>query len=128
MDALLCVLSVDIPRSVEFGRNVRLHHNCYGTVINCNTKIEDNVQIFHGVTIGRGDVANGKNAPDFDGFLIKEDAILCAGCSIISSHGKLVVGKGTIIGANSVLVCSTGDNEVWAGVPAKFIKKRSVEE
>ncbi len=128
VDFLLLILSVDIPRTVIFGNNVKLHHNCYGTVINSNTVIEDNVEIFHGVTIGRGDVENKNNSSDFKGFLIKENAILCAGCSIISSHGLLVVGKGTIIGANAVLTCSTGDNEIWAGVPAKLIKKRSVKE
>lgn len=128
VDLLLLILSVDIPITVKFGKNVKLHHNCYGTVINSNTVIEDNVQIFHGVTIGRGDVENEKNAHDFKGFLIKENAILCAGCTIISSHGLLVVGKGTIIGANSVLTQSTGDYEVWAGVPAKLIKKRNIED
>lgn len=124
VDIMLIMLSVDIPRSVVFGKNVKLHHNCYGTVLNTTTVIEDNVQIFHGVTIGRGDVDHSRCANDFDGFLIKEGAILCAGCSIISSHGKLVVGRGTIIGANSVLTCSTGDYEVWVGIPARKIKDR----
>ena len=40
------------------------------------------------------------------------------------SKGKLVVGKGTIIGANAVLTQSTGENEIWAGIPAKLIGKR----
>ena len=120
---LLCLLSVDIPESVRFGTGVIFVHNGYGTVLNCNTTIECNVQIYPGVTIGRGDVYNEYNASDFDGFLIKEGAILCSGCKIISSHGKLIVGKGTIIGANAVLTCSTGDNEIWAGIPAKMIKK-----
>lgn len=65
VDILLCILSVDIPRSVSFGNNVRLNHNCYGTVINCNTVIEDNVQIYQGVTIGRGDVWNKKKCSRF---------------------------------------------------------------
>lgn len=66
-----------------------------------------------------------RNAPDFDGFLVKEGAILCVGCSIISSHGLLVIGKNTIIGTNAVITCSTGDNEVWAGNLAKKIKDRT---
>ncbi|MEZ5161563.1 MAG: hypothetical protein R2709_12980 [Marmoricola sp.] len=35
----------------------------------------------------------------------------------------LTIGKGTIIGAGSVLNQSTGPNEVWAGIPARCIRK-----
>ena len=34
------------------------------------------------------------------------------------------IGKGTVVGANAVLTCSTGENEIWAGNPAKMKKKR----
>ena len=37
---------------------------------------------------------------------------------------KLVVGEGTVIGANAVLTQSTGDWEIWAGIPAKKIGLR----
>lgn len=40
------------------------------------------------------------------------------------SSEDLVIGKGTVIGANSVLLSSTGENEIWAGVPAKCVGKR----
>lgn len=51
-----------------------------------------------------------------------------AGCKIIASKGELVVGKGTIIGANAVLLESTGENEIWAGVPAKKVGVRFIGE
>lgn len=54
---------------------------------------------------------------------IQDDVILCAGCKVLSK-GKLTIGKGTIIGANAVLTQSTGENEIWAGIPAKRIGKR----
>lgn len=50
--------------------------------------------------------------------------MLCAGSRIICSKGLLIVGEGTIIGANAVLTQSTGDYEIWAGVPAVKIGKR----
>ncbi|MFQ7842579.1 MAG: acyltransferase, partial [Thomasclavelia spiroformis] len=56
-------------------------------------------------------------------FCIKEGAILCAGAKILGK-GQLTVGRNTIIAANAVLLSSTGDNEVWAGIPAKKIKDR----
>ena len=31
---------------------------------------------------------------------------------------------GSVIGANAVLLQSTGQNEIWAGVPARLIGKR----
>ena len=34
------------------------------------------------------------------------------------------IGKGAIIGAGSVLTKDVADNEIWAGNPAKFIRKR----
>ena len=55
---------------------------------------------------------------------LKRGAILCTGARIIGKKGILVVGENTIIGANAVLTCSTGNNEVWAGIPARKIKDR----
>ena len=55
--------------------------------------------------------------------IVKENAILGAGCKVLFQD-DIVIGKGTVIGANSVLLCSTGENEIWAGVPAKKIGVR----
>jgi len=34
------------------------------------------------------------------------------------------VRRGTVVGANAVLLQSTGENEIWAGVPARCIGQR----
>lgn len=34
------------------------------------------------------------------------------------------IGKNSIIGAGSVVTKDIPDNEIWAGCPAKFIRKR----
>lgn len=91
--------------------------------------IEKNVTIFHQVTCGRGDMYNiFPNAPksEFKGIVLKEGCVLCVGAKIICNRGKLIVGKNTIVAANSVLTKSTGDNEIWAGIPAKLIKKHDL--
>jgi len=36
----------------------------------------------------------------------------------------LRVGRGTVVGANAVLLESTGENELWAGVPARKVGLR----
>jgi len=33
----------------------------------------------------------------------------------------LKVARGTVVGANAVLLESTGEEEIWAGVPAKRV-------
>lgn len=42
--------------------------------------------------------------------------------TIICSH--VIIGKNAIVGAGSVVTKNIPDNEIWAGNPAKFIKKR----
>lgn len=124
---LNCFFSnAEIPHRVKVGDNKRFPHGLKGIVIHPSTIIEDNVTIFHQVTCGRGDLYG--NAPHvkkstFKGVLLKEGCILCVGAKVLGKDGIITVGKNTIIGANSVLTVSTGDNEIWAGIPAKCIKK-----
>ena len=40
---------------------------------------------------------------------------------------SVVIGKNVTIGAGSVVTKDIPDNEVWAGVPARFIKKVELE-
>lgn len=120
------LLGVDIPRCVVVGKNVKFPHNSIGTVIHDKTVLEDNVKIYQNVTFGRADVyKTSKDAnTEFEGFLIKEGACICAGAKLICKKGTLVVGKNAVVGANAVVLHSIGDNEIWSGVPAKFIRTR----
>lgn len=113
------LLGCDVSTKVILGKNVNFVHNSVGTVVHERTEIEDNVKIYQNVTIGRGNIWEDPHS-DFDGFLIREGSVLCAGAKIIGSHGKLVVGKNSIIGANSVLTRSTGENEIWGGGAGKI--------
>lgn len=68
------------------------------------------------MTIGLACPTSNSNAT----FRIKKGACICAGAKILGKD-EIVVGQNTIIGANSVLLQSTGDNETWVGIPAKKI-------
>lgn len=116
---LINLSGADIPNEVVIGDGVEFCHNCLGSVVYCDTTIEDNVRIYQNVTIGQADPFSKQPVS----FCIKEGAILCAGAKILGKD-NLTVGRNTIVAANAVLLCSTGDNEVWAGIPAKFIKMR----
>lgn len=115
---------VSIPFTVKIGLNINFVHNAVGTVIHPKTVIGNNVKIYQNVTIGRGNIWE-EDDDSFEGFEIKDNVVLCAGAKIISSRGKLIIGEGTIIGANAVLTHSTGDKEIWAGIPARKIGVRS---
>ena len=119
---LLLNKGMDLPAKVKIGKNVRFPHNSFVTVIHDNTIIEDNVKIYQNVTIGRADIQKNYEDSKMEEIIIKNGAIICAGAKILCKSGTLIVGQNTIIGANAVLLNSTGDNEVWAGVPAKRIK------
>ena len=106
-------LGYTIPLNV-IGSGLALPH--YGTiVINSKSKIGKNCRIHVGVNIGANGGSNA--APQ-----IGDDVYIGPGAKII---GDIIIADGVIIGANAV-VCKSIDfpNTVWAGVPAKLLKKR----
>lgn len=107
---LISLCGADIPNSVIVGENVSFCHNCLGSVIYDGTEIGNDVLIYQNVTIGQADVFTAEPAS----FEICDGAILCAGAKILGKK-RLVVGKNTIIASNAVLLCSTGEDEVWGG-------------
>lgn len=123
---ILTLLGVEIPKSVQFadksGGGVKFAHRATGTVIHPNTAIGRNVVIFPNVTIGKS--RPWDNTQSAGSAVISDDVVLCVGSKVIFGENQLIVGKGTIIGANAVLTHSTGENEIWAGVPAKKIGNR----
>ncbi|QPG47451.1 MULTISPECIES: hypothetical protein [unclassified Rhodococcus (in: high G+C Gram-positive bacteria)] len=125
MRQLCMVLGLDIPRSVTYGADFRIYHRGVGTVIHPNTVFGDRVRLYHGVTIGRADSYTGTPESDDLRFIVEDDVALCAGSVVLASSGVLRIGRGTVVAANAVLRESTGDYEVWAGVPARRVASRS---
>ena len=85
------------------------------------------MKIYQNVTIGRKNIWED-SAEDFQGFLIDEGAILCAGSKILGSSGRLRIGKNAIVGANAVVTHSIPDDAIVAGVPARIIGYRNSSE
>jgi acetyltransferase-like isoleucine patch superfamily enzyme len=138
------------PENITIGNNVYLGHNCYikGYFKN-EMKIDDHTWIgqetfLHsagGLTIGKA-VGIGPYVKIFtsehkdDGNLDKpiifnelefKPVILKDGCDI--GYGSIIlpgvtVGEGAIVGAGSVVTKNIPDFEIWAGVPAKLLRKR----
>jgi serine O-acetyltransferase len=120
----LKLLGVEIPLQVKFGVDCMLLHGGFGVVIHPQTEFVERVKIYPGVTLGRADIQIPATVSDFKGIRIESDVILCSGAKILCKDGVLTVGKGSIVGANAVLLQSTGENEIWAGIPARCIGLR----
>ena len=121
---LLKLLGAEVPLSVELGAGCQLEHGGFVVVIHSRARLGSRVKIYPGVTVGRADIHKPMSQSQFEGVEIGDDVILCPGAKILGKAGVLRVGRGTVIGANAVLLESTGEDEIWAGVPARCIGKR----
>jgi len=121
---MLKLLGVEIPLLVKIGDDFELAHGGFGVVIHPSTTIGKGVKIYPGVTLGRADIFRPATQSRFEGIVVEDNAILCPGAKILCKEGVLRVGKGSVVGANAVLLESTGENEIWAGVPARCVGKR----
>jgi serine O-acetyltransferase len=121
---LLKLLGAEIPRSVPVGYDFELAHGGFGVVIHSRSTIGNRVKIYPGVTLGRADIYRPATQSKFEGIVIEDDVILCPGAKVLCKEGVLRVGRGTVVGANAVLLQSTGEMEIWTGIPAQCNGKR----
>lgn len=120
----LKLLGLEFPRSVPVGADLEIAHGGFGTVIHSRSQIGSRVKIYPGVTLGRADIHRPMEQSRFEGIVIEDDVILAAGAKVLCKEGVLVVRRGTVIGANAVLLESTGEGEIWAGLPARRVGLR----
>jgi len=121
---LLKLLGIEIPRSVQVGPQLIIEHGGFGIVIHSRSVIGQRVKIYPGVTLGRADIYRHQSESQFEGVVIEDDVILAPGAKILGKKGILRVGRGTVVGANAVLLQSTGVGEIWAGIPATQVGVR----
>jgi serine O-acetyltransferase len=120
----LKLLGVEIPRSVPVGSDFELAHGGVGVVIQSRAVIGARVKMYPGVTLGRADIHLPMERSNFESIVIEDDVILAPGAKVLCKEGTLRVRRGTVVGANAVLLQSTGENEIWAGVPARCVGQR----
>jgi serine O-acetyltransferase len=121
---MLKLLGVEIPCAVPVGGDFELAHGGVGVVIHSKSVIGKGVKIYPGVTIGRADIYHPIEQSRFEGIVIEDDVILAPGAKVLCKEGVLRVRRGSIVGANAVLLESTGEKEIWAGMPARCVGRR----
>ena len=103
---------IDIHPAANIGKAVFIDHGI-GVVIGSTAVIEDNVNLWHGVTLGSTLTQAGDRHPK-----IRSGATVCAGATIL---GNIEIGAGAIVAAASVVLKNVPPGSVVAGVPAQVI-------
>jgi acetyltransferase-like isoleucine patch superfamily enzyme len=118
-------LTIIYASRIRTGRNFSYNSGTYINAVG-DIVIGDNVLIGANVVISTGKHYLGN---DFESILetpvlelpITIGSSVWIGANVTVLPG-VIIAPGCIIGANSVLLKSTGPNEIWGGVPAKLIK------
>lgn len=118
-------LNLSVPAEVRIGDGLQLVHYGFGTVIYPEVTIGDRVRIYQQVTIGRKDAHLPRADSPFEHLEIGDDVVLFPGCKVLGGAGITRIGRGTFVGANAVVLGSTGEYEIWAGNPARCVGRRT---
>lgn len=110
MTRVLC--SCDIATTATIGEGTLFVHYGIGVVIGGEAKIGRNVRILQNVTLG--DNGSQPGMPT-----IEDDVYIGAGAKII---GPVTIGRGAVIGANSVVTKDIPAGSIAAGIPARIIR------
>lgn len=99
------VFDTNYPEDITIEEGVTLTVGC--VIITHFVEIDDNVRRHY----SRGKV------------IIKKNAYI--GCNTVICK-PVTIGENAIVGAGSIVTKNIPANEVWAGNPARFIRKRSL--
>ncbi|MBL8061889.1 MAG: serine O-acetyltransferase [Anaerolineales bacterium] len=103
---------IEIHPGAKIGRIFFIDHGM-GVVIGETAEIGNNVTIYHGVTLGGTSSQKVKRHPT-----IRDNVVVGAGAKVL---GAIVIGEGSRIGANAVVVKSAPPNSVIVGVPGQVL-------
>lgn len=108
------VFGMDIHPAARIGTGVFIDHGT-GVVIGETAVVGNDVTILHGVTLGGTGKESGDRHPK-----IGRDVFIGANAQLL---GNIAVGKGSRIGASSVVLKSVEAYSTVAGVPARVVRR-----
>ena len=103
---------VEIHPAAVLGNGVFIDH-ATGVVIGETAEVGDDVTIYHGVTLGGTSLDPGKRHPT-----VEDRVTIGAGAKVL---GPIVIGAGSQIGANAVVVKPVPPGSVVVGVPGQIV-------
>lgn len=106
------VFCVDIHPAAQIGKGVMFDH-ATGIVIGETAVVENNVSILQEVTLGGTGNESGDRHPK-----VREGVMIGSGAKIL---GNIEIGRGSKVGAGSVVLNSVPACTTVAGVPAKIV-------
>lgn len=101
---------IEIHPGARIGRRFFIDHGM-GVVIGETAEIGDDVMLYHGVTLGGRTREAGKRHPT-----LGDRVAVGAGAKVL---GPVVIGEGSIVGANAVVTRDAPADSVLVGIPAK---------
>jgi serine O-acetyltransferase len=107
------IFNSHIPCSSSIGKGTKFAYGGIGVVIHSRAVIGENCVIGTNVTIG------GKSK-EFEVPNIGDETYISTGSKIL---GNVKIGRGSIIGANAVVVKDVPEKTIAAGVPATIIRE-----
>jgi len=114
---------IEIHPAAKIGKNFFIDHGM-GVVIGETSEIEDNVTLYHSVTLGG--ISPSINSGEQRGIkrhpTLKNNVVVGSGAQVL---GPVIVGEFAKIGANAVVTHDVPEHAIMVGVPAKNIKIKS---
>lgn len=105
---------IEIHPGATIGKGVFIDHGA-GVVIGETAEVGNNVTLYQGVTLGGTGKDAGKRHPT-----IEDNVVIAAGAKVL---GPFNVGKGSKIGAGSVVLKPVPENCTVVGVPGRIVKQ-----
>lgn len=104
---------VDIHPGAKIGKGVFIDHGV-GVVIGETCEIGNNVTIYQGVTLGGTGKDTGKRHPT-----LEDDVMVSSGAKVL---GPIIIGKGSKVGAGSVVLKDVPPYSTVVGIPGRIVK------
>ena len=105
---------IEIHPGAVIGEGLFIDHG-NGVVIGETTVIGDNVTLYQGVTLGGTGKETGKRHPT-----IEDDVVVGSGAKVL---GPFTVGKGSKVGAGSIVLKEVPPNCTVVGNPGRVVRK-----
>lgn len=110
---------IEIHPGAAIGSGFFIDHGM-GVVVGETAEIGNDVTLYHGVTLGGVSLEKGKRHPT-----IGNNVVIGAGAKVL---GNILVGDGSRIGANAVVVKPVPANSVVVGVPGQVVMRSKSKE